>query len=130
MPVDVTANFIRIRIASPSDFVRFRMKILGKGIKAVIGFRKKGGSAIQSFLFPRDRYSLAQARTWIKSHGYRVHETLLVYNFKNLLSNSVNDWFVEETVPENLLEEEEPKRPSKSKVDWLLEEAQKVLEGD
>jgi hypothetical protein len=78
MPIDITANFIRIRVASPKDFIRFRVKTLGAGIKAVIGFRRGGGSQIQSVLFPKSRYSLASARAWIKKHGMAVHETYLV----------------------------------------------------
>lgn len=78
MPVDVTANYVRIRVASPSKFIRMRVKTLGKGIRAIIGFKKGGGSEIQSFLFPRNRYTLAKAKAWIKSHNYAVHESWLV----------------------------------------------------
>jgi hypothetical protein len=55
-----------------------RVKTLGKGIRAIIGFKKGGGSEIQSFLFPRSRYTLAQAKAWIKAHDYSVHESWLV----------------------------------------------------
>lgn len=78
MPVDITANYVRIRVASPKKFIRFRVRTLGKGIKAVIGFKAGGGSEIQSVLFPKSSYSLSQAKAWIKSHGYSVHETFLV----------------------------------------------------
>lgn len=78
MPVDVTANYVRIRVASPSKFIRMRVKTLGKGIRAIVGFKKGGGSEIQSFLFPRSRYTLAQAKAWIKAHDYSVHESWLV----------------------------------------------------
>ena len=78
MPIDITANYIRIRVASPSGFVRFRIKLLGQGIKAVIGFKKSGGSEIQSFLFPKINWNLAKAKAWIKSHDYTVHESWLV----------------------------------------------------
>jgi len=78
MPVDVTANYVRLRVASPSKFTRMRVKLLGKGIRAIIGFKKGGGSEIQSFLFPRSRYTLAQAKAWIKAHNYSVHESFLV----------------------------------------------------
>lgn len=77
MPVDITANYIRIRVASPEGFNRLRIKTIGKGIKAIIGF-KKSGSTIQSFLFMRERYTLAQAKAWIKEHKYSIHESLLV----------------------------------------------------
>jgi hypothetical protein len=78
MPIDITANYIRIRVASLSDFIRLRIKLLGKGIKGVIGFKKGGGSEIQSFLFPKSSYTLASAKAWIKGHGYTVHESYLV----------------------------------------------------
>jgi hypothetical protein len=55
-----------------------RVKTLGKGIRAIIGFKKDGGSEIQSFLFPRKQYTLAQAKAWIKSHDYTVSESYLV----------------------------------------------------
>jgi hypothetical protein len=78
MPVDVTANYVRIRVASPSKFSKMRVKTLGKGIRAIIGFKKAGGSEIQSILFPRARYTLAQAKAWVSAHGYHVHESWLV----------------------------------------------------
>ena len=71
----MTANYVRIRVANPSLFSRFRVKLLGKGIKAVVGFKKGGGSEIQSFLFPKSQYNLAQAKAWIKEHKYHVSET-------------------------------------------------------
>lgn len=54
------------------------MITLGKGIKAVLGIISGKKSQIQSILFPRSRYTLAQAKAWIKSHGYSVHESFLV----------------------------------------------------
>jgi len=75
MPIDVTANYIRIRVANPKQFIRFRMKRLGAGLMAVIGFKKGGGSQIQSFLFPKSSYTLSEARAWISKHGYSVSET-------------------------------------------------------
>jgi len=80
VPVEVGPNFIRIRVANPKQFIRFRIKDLGKGIKAVIGFKKGGGSQIQSLLFPKSRYTLSKARSWVKSHGYTVEETWLIYD--------------------------------------------------
>ena len=87
MPVDVTAQYVRIRVASPSKFSRFRVKLLGKGIRGIIGFKKGGGSQIQSFLFPRSRYTLAQAKAWIKSHDYHISESYLV-NDINLIKDA------------------------------------------
>lgn len=87
MPVEETANYVRIRVASPSKFIRMRVKLLGKGIRAIIGFKKGGGSEIQAFLFPRSRYTLAQAKAWIKSHDYSVHESFLVTDINIVKDN-------------------------------------------
>ena len=64
MPIDVTANYVRIRVANPSKFIRMRVKTLGKGIKGIIGFMKGGGSEIQSLLFQENNI------LWLKlNHG-------------------------------------------------------------
>lgn len=107
MPVDVTANYVRLRVVSPSKFTRMRVKLLGKGIRAIIGFKKGGGSEIQSFLFPRSRYTLAQAKAWIKSHNYHIHESFLVTDI-NLVKNEEGAICLdfEETLITPVIEEE------------------------
>jgi hypothetical protein len=106
MPVDVTANYVRIRVASPSKFIRMRVKTLGKGIRAIIGFKKGGGSEIQSFLFPRSRYTLAQAKTWIKSHNYHVHESFLVTDINVVKEGEETYLDFEETLITPVMEDE------------------------
>ncbi len=119
MPVETTANFIRIRVANPSDFIRMRIKTLGKGIKAVIGFKKAGGSEIQSLLFPRGRYDMKAAKEWVKSHGYAVHETFLVLDI--IVNPKTFDLtFIEETVTEE--EEAEVPRAKRNPWDWMLDD--------
>ncbi len=124
MPIDITANYIRIRVASPKKFTRFRVKTLGKGIKAVIGFLAGGGSQIQSVLFPKSQFTLTQAKAWVKSHGYHVAETFLVYDID--VGVDYID-FVEQKVEENdvskLVEETLPKKnPEKrNSWDWVVE---------
>ena len=98
MPIEKTANFIRIRVAPPKNFVRFRVKKLGKGIKAVIGFLKGGGSQIQSLLFPKSRFTLAQAKAWVKSHNYKVSESFLVYDIT--VTETFLEWEEEVITPE------------------------------
>lgn len=119
MPIEKTANFIRIRVANPSAFIRFRIKTLGKGIKAVIGFKKAGGSQIQSLLFPRGRYDLSSAKAWVKSHGYTVSETFIVWDI--IVNPKTFDLtFIEETVTEE--EEQEVPRQKRNPWDWMLDE--------
>src|SRR3989304_2166485 len=98
MPIDVTANYVRIRVANPSLFSRFRVKLLGKGIKAVVGFKKGGGSQIQSFLFPKSQYTLAQAKAWIKEHKYHVSETEAYWVSKVDIDPDTKELILEETV--------------------------------
>jgi hypothetical protein len=94
--VEQTPNFIRVRVEDPTKFVRFRIKVLGKGVKAVIGFLKGGGSKIQSVLFPRDKYNLAQAKSWIKKHGFTVEETYWVHDI--IIDPNTIELYFEETV--------------------------------
>jgi hypothetical protein len=99
------------------------VKTLGKGIKAVIGFMAGGGSQIQSVLFPKSQFSLSEAKSWIKSHGYHVAETFLVYDFEvgvdyiDFIEEKVEadvTELVEETLPEKI-----PKK--RNSWDWLVE---------
>jgi hypothetical protein len=119
MPIEQTANYIRIRVANPSQFIRFRIKLLGKGIKAVIGFKKVGGSEIQSLLFPRNRYDLKSAKAWASSHNYKVSETFLVYDIE-IDTKTLDMKFIEESVSEE--EEVEAPRPKREPWAWLLDE--------
>jgi hypothetical protein len=96
------------------------MKTLGGGIKAVIGFRKGGGSSLQSILFPRSIYTLAKAKTWIKAHNYTVHEVLLVNDIIYNTNVDNNITFVEEVLNEEVQEENLPKI-KRNKWWWLLE---------
>lgn len=118
MPVEKTANFIRIRVASPKLFTRFRVKILGKGIKAVIGFKKGGGSQIQSLLFPRGSYTLAQAKAWVKKKGYSISETYAVMDID--VSKEGLDMFIERKIEIEESEKEEPKKDSEYWLKYAL----------
>lgn len=121
MPVEKTPNFIRIRVANPANFVRFAVKILGKGIKAVIGFKKGGGSQIQSLLFPRNKYNLKQAKAWVKSHDYSIEETFWVHEI--LIDPTTHELVIEESVASD--ENEVPKvdviKIKKDVFKWLIE---------
>jgi len=126
MPIEVTPNYIRVRVTNPKQFVRFRVKILGKGIRAVIGFRKKGGSQIQSLLFPRKRFTVKQVRAWIKSHGFTIQESYLVKEI--LIDPKTNELYFEETVVDLSELEKTEKKPkidvkemSKELFGWLVE---------
>ena len=67
---DVTKNLIRIRVKDPDQYVRFRTIDIdkAKGISAVIGFKKGGGSEVQSYLFDKKKWTVDRARAWVKSH--------------------------------------------------------------
>lgn len=119
MPIEKTENYIRIRIADPTGFTRFRVKTLGKGIKGVIGFLKGGGSKLQSILFPRDRYDMKSAKSWVSSHGYKVSETLIVHDII-IDPKTLDLTFIEETVTET--QEAAIERPARKAWEWLLDE--------
>jgi len=121
MPIEKTPNFIRIRVANPKQFIRFAVKTLGKGIKAVIGVRKDGKSQIQSLLFPRSRYNLAQAKAWVKRHGYSVQESYWVFDVD--IDPVTKELILEESVATE--EDEVPKidvvEMKRDEFKWLIE---------
>ena len=112
-------QYIRIRVADPINFSRFRVKSLENGIKSVMGFIKDGGSEIQSILLPRDKYDLKTAKVWANQHGYKINETLLVYDI--IIDPKTFDLtFIEETVTET--QEAKIERPKRKPWAWMLED--------
>lgn len=73
--VDVTPNFIRVRVRRPGDFTpgSFRFIDLSKrrGIRAVIGRLKgKTTTARQSIVFDRKKgWTAKTAEKWVRDHG-------------------------------------------------------------
>jgi len=72
---DVTENYIRLRQRDPDDFVKASFRTItisaDKGIKAVIGKLKSdpnGSTVIQSYLFDKDKWTVAEAEKWIEEH--------------------------------------------------------------
>lgn len=123
MPIEKTANFIRIRVASPKKFIRFRVKTLGKGIKAIIGFEKGGGSQIQSLLFSKKKWTLKTAKAWTKAHKYKVEETFLITEVS--IDPETMELVLEETVAteedERLEKPIDVEEPKKGEFGWLIE---------
>ncbi len=78
MPIDVTTDYIRIRVKDPSLFSpkSFRTVQLTKGIKSVMGKLlsppegKKGSMTVQTLLFDKDSYNRDEAIKWAKDHGF------------------------------------------------------------
>jgi hypothetical protein len=120
MPEETTANYIRVRVGDPKGYTRFRVKTLESGIKAVIGSIKGNTPKIQSILFSRERYNMKSARSWATIHGYKINETLLVYDI--IIDPKTLDLsFIEETVTTEA-EEENIARPKVKPWAWMLDE--------
>lgn len=125
MPIEKTPNFIRIRVADPKQCKRFRIKIFKGGIRAVICFKKTGGSMIQSLLFPRSRYTLAQAKAWVKAHKMKVRETFWVHEIlldpKDPLTLIFEETVAEDESDVKKVKKIDVKKMSKETWEWLLE---------
>ncbi len=68
--IDEDPNIWRFRVRDPSDFDKFRVKELGKGVKITLG-RIKGTSRweIQNYMFEKERFKTREAvRTWVEGH--------------------------------------------------------------
>ncbi len=68
-------NFHAARVRSPRDFQKgsFRTKTLDNGIIIIMG-RLKGKTTMtaQSYRFPKSKFTVAQARKWIKDNKIKV----------------------------------------------------------
>ncbi len=84
MPADVTDKYIRIRKKDPKKYLRLRTKTLSssKGVKAIIGFKKEGGSEVQAYLFDKTKWTVAKAKQWVGEH--KTSEKLLEGKMKNV----------------------------------------------
>ena len=71
-------HHIRIRNPGQFDKLSFRVITFGEGIKATVGCPKgqyhrarkkcKVGTQVQKLLFPKNKYGLEEAKTWVKKH--------------------------------------------------------------
>ena len=81
MPVDVTADYIHIRVHDSGEFASntLRTITLGKGIKAVVGkLTPTGSMVIQSYLFDKSSWDVGKAKAWISSHKKEAEETMSI----------------------------------------------------
>lgn len=74
--LDVTENYIRIRVKSPDDFEQdsFQWKTISddKGIHAVMGKIKDSNDMIvQSYAFDKVKWTEDEAKNWVKDHQPR-----------------------------------------------------------
>ena len=125
MPIDIQANYIRIKVKNHPANSKFRVKDIGGGIKALIAIIG-GKSEIQSFLFPKSKFTLSKARAWINEHKYNISETVCYLTNIGLVGPDYIEF--EETLitPEIELElnKEEPINVLQMKKEtwsWLLE---------
>jgi hypothetical protein len=69
-------NFHAARVRRPGDFTRIRqLRQLPNGVRILGGPLKadpRGGTKAQSYWFPRDRFSAAEARAWLREHKIRI----------------------------------------------------------
>lgn len=111
-------NFIRVRVKDPKGFSKMRIRTLSERIRAVHGFSKDGTNEIQSVLFPKDQYTISQAKNWMVERGYQVQEVYLVNDIMLSKSGSHDITFIEEVYHGVEIQETKPKN-----YDWLLKES-------
>ena len=129
---EVTENYIRIRVRDPGDFRddSFRTVWISRsqGIKAVMGKLKKppegheGSMVVQSYLFDKDKYTLAEAQAWVREHKDTISEEMLLVrqlsqspDFYDLITRIVDEH--EKSYIENLLSKVDIKSEPQDKAD-------------
>lgn len=73
MPVEIGDDFVHVRVADPSLFVKETFRTItidaGQGIKATIAKRPGSNSMEkQSFMFKKDKWTIEEAKAWIAKH--------------------------------------------------------------
>lgn len=60
------------RMTQPSKYVRFRRENdkFGSGIHAIFGIPASGGAELQAIRFDAAKFTVAQAKAWLKAHKY------------------------------------------------------------
>ena len=68
-------NYHAARIKAPNLFARIRvMRTTKEGIMLYGGplrSKPQGPTALQAIRFPKDKYTAAQAKAWLKAHGHK-----------------------------------------------------------
>jgi len=78
MPIDVTENYIRVRVRMAGDFQESSFRTITiskeKGIKAVIGKPKgKNTTDTQAYLFDKEKdWDVKKARKWVTDKGEKI----------------------------------------------------------
>ncbi len=85
---ETTEKYHHINQTDSEQYIRFRIIELKPGINAVIGFKKEGGSEIQSYLFDIDKFTIEQAKAWVKEHGGKI-KTSERFNYLTELPASI-----------------------------------------
>jgi hypothetical protein len=62
------------RQKEPGKYRGFRRSKLGfpEGITAIVGLLRGGGTEIQSLRFDRKKWTVEQARRWLKKHNFKT----------------------------------------------------------
>lgn len=61
------------RLKSPGSYIRFRRQNdkFGPGIHAIFGVTKAGKAELQAIRFDRKKFTVAQAKAWLKAHKHK-----------------------------------------------------------
>lgn len=75
--LETTENYVRARVRSPDDFVSGSLRTITlsveEAIRAVSGRLKSGdATAIQSYLFDREKWNVGTVKTWLSKHNLTV----------------------------------------------------------
>ena len=71
------ANEHAFRLHDPSKYTKFRRHndAFGSGVHAIYGITKDGKAELQALRFSADKFSMEEARAWVKRHNYHPIES-------------------------------------------------------
>jgi len=74
MPVEKTETKLRFRQKDPKKYKRFTVKKIAPGIDFVLGWDESGKSETQSVVFDKKKFTMAQAKKWLKDKDLKMGE--------------------------------------------------------
>lgn len=88
--VETTENYHRIPVARKKKNAKIRTITVTKGIKALYDVTNK---KIVTYLFDVDKYSMKEAKKWVKDHKDSAEYNLVVSNLS--LKESIDEFYKE-----------------------------------
>ena len=121
------------RLTDPEKYKRFRRQNnkFGEGIDAIFGIRKDNNKVeLQAIRFKADKFTVAQAKKWLKDHGYKPIRFEAATGKKQMISDKDTSTLVKEWLEEHKINASDvDKKDALSRLNAHLKAFGREIEG-